>query len=174
MNECAELFWKSMRIGICDSFSWTGAPQNTFPHSSIGWGILREMLRAAGLMRLGSILLLTNGAPSVTDRPWLQAADANAVKSPVNIGAVGTKAVWSSGFCLVVVACRPAKKNTLSRTIGPPIVPPNWLRFKPSFLFENGSGALKRLSRANSKALPWKPLVPDLVTALTEAPARIV
>jgi hypothetical protein len=34
----------------------------------------------------------------------------------------------------------------------------------------NGSFALKRRSRKNSNALPCSALVPDLVTALTEAP----
>ena len=44
--------------------------------------------------------LFTNGAPSVSCRPLLQAGDAKAVKSPAFIAAVGTKAVWSSGFCV--------------------------------------------------------------------------
>ena len=90
------------------------------------------------------------------------------------IAAVGTKAVWSSGFCRVVVACRPMKKNSLSRTSGPPRVPPSWLRLRPSLLPDKKSACRKRLSRMNSNKLPCTVLVPAFVTAFTEAPARIV
>jgi hypothetical protein len=50
------------------------------------------MLRAAGLNDAGSSRLLTNGALSVSCRPALQAGEANSVKSPFNIAALGTKA----------------------------------------------------------------------------------
>jgi hypothetical protein len=46
------------------------------------------------------------------------------------------------------------------------------LRFRPSFWFEKKSGELKRLSRLNSKSDPCSAFVPDLVTALTDAPER--
>jgi hypothetical protein len=95
------------------------------PHSSIGVGSRREMLSAAGLMRVGAMRLLTNGAPRVSCRPPLHAADAKVVKSPAIIAAVGMNACWSSGFCRVVVVCSPTKKNSLSLTSGPPSVPPN-------------------------------------------------
>ena len=56
-------------------------------------------------------------------------------------------------------------------------MPPNWLRFNPSSSFfpsgpvaANGLFALKRRSRRNSNTFPWKVLVPDLVTAFTDAP----
>jgi hypothetical protein len=60
--------------------------------------------------------------------------------------------------------------------MGPPRVPPNWFRFSPSSRFSpfsssgaNADLALNRRSRRNSKALPWKLLVPDFTTALTDA-----
>src|SRR5215216_5267105 len=61
--------------------------------------------------------------------------------------------------------------------MGPPTVPPTWLRFRPSPLRApsgptraNGLVALKRWLRQNSKPPPWNRLVPDLVTPLTDAP----
>jgi hypothetical protein len=64
--------------------------------------------------------------------------------------------------------------------MGPPTVPPYWLRLSPSlsFLPSGPTGAytsvaLNRLSRRNSKTLPWKLLVPERVTALTDAPECI-
>ena len=48
------------------------------------------------------------------------------------------------------------RRNQFGGTIGGPIA-------------ANGLRALKRWSRRNSKALPWKLLVPDLVTAFTDA-----
>jgi hypothetical protein len=47
--------------------------------------------------------LSTNGARNAIWRPPLQAGEANALKSPRSIAAVGTNAVWSNGFCRVVV-----------------------------------------------------------------------
>jgi hypothetical protein len=44
---------------------------------------------AAGLKSAGSTRLFTNGARSVICRPLLHAGEANAVKSPVSIAAVG-------------------------------------------------------------------------------------
>ena len=60
--------------------------------------------------------------------------------------------------------------------MGPPTEPPNWwMRNAP--LGEMGLRillaqvlALSDLSRKNSKAEPWKSLVPDLVTTLMTAP----
>ena len=55
-------------------------------------------------------------------------------------------------------------------------MPPNWLRLRPSSsrlpsgpIAANGLGALNRRWRRNSNALPENRLVPDLVTALTDA-----
>ena len=90
------------------------------------------MASAAGLNSLGSIRLLANGAPSVTCRPALQAGEANAVKSPASMAAVGTNAGLSEGSCRVFVPWYPAKKNSLSVLSGPPAVPPYWFRFSPS------------------------------------------
>ena len=47
-------------------------------------------LTAAGLKSAGLIVLFTNGARSAICRPALHAGDANAVKSPASIAAVGT------------------------------------------------------------------------------------
>ena len=61
--------------------------------------------------------------------------------------------------------------------IGPPTVPPNWWRLSPSSTrlpsgptAANGLVALNRRSRTNSNALPDRRLVPDFVTAFTDAP----
>jgi hypothetical protein len=62
------------------------------PHSSIGAGRRRATLSAAGLMRPGSIRLFTKGAPRASARPLLHAAEANALKSPLNMAAVGSYA----------------------------------------------------------------------------------
>src|SRR5207248_6307590 len=51
----------------------------------------------------GLIVLLTNGARSVSGRPPLQAAEAKAVKSPASIAAVGTYAVVLAGVWRIVV-----------------------------------------------------------------------
>ena len=73
----------------------------------------------------GSIRLFTNGARRAIWRPVLQAGEANAVKSPDSIAAVGTKVVLSVGSWRIVVPWYPPKKNNLSLIRGPPIVPPN-------------------------------------------------
>ena len=56
------------------------------------------------------------------------------VKSPFSIAWVGTKLTVSAGLLFSFLPWYPAKKNSLSLTIGPPSVPPNWLRFKLSRL----------------------------------------
>ena len=59
------------------------------PQGSDGVGNLSRIAIAAGLNIAGSIVLLTNRACRVT-APALQAAEANSVKSPARIAAVGT------------------------------------------------------------------------------------
>src|SRR6266699_360198 len=66
--------------------------------------------------------------------PLWQAAEAKSVKSPASIFAVGTYDRLTVGVERWIVACSPAKKKTLFGTIGPPNVPPNWLRLRPSLL----------------------------------------
>ncbi len=150
------------------------------PHSSSGAGSLLAMNTAAGLNSAGLMRLFTNGARRVTGRPALHAAEVTPVKSPAIIAAVGTNEMRSGSVRRVIVPWYPPKKKSRSRTIGPPSVPPNWLRSRPSSrrvpsgpTLANAFLALNRLSRRNSKALPWSVLVPDFVTALTEAPACI-
>src|SRR5260221_6529156 len=89
------------------------------------------------------------------------------LKSPTRSRAVGTIAVLKN---VLVVWRRPEyvpKKNVLSCAIGPPIVPPNWLRLSggvasselPSFAFHFPS-------RPYSKTQPLQLLVPGLVTTV--------
>lgn len=59
--------------------------------------LILRMLTAALLNSDGSIRLLTNGALSVTAPRLWQAADANAVKSPLSIACVGVNTVMSDG-----------------------------------------------------------------------------
>src|SRR5205809_878011 len=87
---------------------------------------------AAGLNADGSIRLPAYGARSVIGRPLLQDGDANAVKSPASIAAVGTNAMLSVGVWWVTVPWYAPKKNSLSLAMGPPTVPPNWFRSRPS------------------------------------------
>ena len=133
---------------------------------------------AAGLKSAGSIRLLTNGARSVICRPPLHAGEANAVKSPASIAAVGTYAMLLGrhltqdrcpGSRRRRTACRGRSGRRACRRTGCAS------GRRPSAcrrgrIAAKGSGALNRWSRRNSKALPWKRLVPDLVTALTDAP----
>ena len=60
--------------------------------------------------------------------PLLQAAEANVVQSPANMAAVGTLAWLTPGFSCRTLYWKPPKKNNLSLRMGPPMVPPNWLR----------------------------------------------
>src|SRR5215510_10518015 len=108
--------------------------------------------------------------------PPLQSADAKSLKSPRSIASVGTNAILLWGLWCWFVPWYPPKKNSLSCTIGPPAVPPHWLRDSPSSTclplttFANGSMALNRWSRLNSNRLPENRFVPDLVIAFTDAP----
>ena len=61
------------------------------------------MFSAAGLNSAGSMRLPTNGAPRFLAVPALHAAEANAVKSPASIAAVGTNARLSVGTTRVLV-----------------------------------------------------------------------
>src|SRR6266700_3046647 len=99
-----------------------------FPHGSDVCGNAFAKFTAGLLSRDGSIRLLTNGPLSVMARPTLQAAEAKDVKSPCSIAGVGINAVSTAGSWRSVVPWYPVKKNNLSFIIGPPIVPPNWLR----------------------------------------------
>jgi MFS family permease len=64
----------------------------TWPQGSVVLGRSAASFNAAGLKRDGAMVLLTNPAAalSVTCLPELHAGDANAVKSPASIAAVGT------------------------------------------------------------------------------------
>ena len=90
------------------------------------------MFSAARLNCAGSMRLFTNPPRSVICRPPLQAGEATVVKSPASIAGVGTRAMLAAGCWRTVVPWKAPKKNSLFCTIGPPSVPPNWLRCRPS------------------------------------------
>ena len=78
----------------------------------------------------GSIRLLTKGALKVICRPALQAGEVIVVQSPASIAGSGDvsqrfRSALSVGLC----PGTRAKKKSLFLTIGPPILPPYWLRF---------------------------------------------
>src|SRR5205085_9516895 len=102
------------------------------PHGSDVAGSLFATTTAGRLYNAGSIRLFTKGALNVIWRPPLQAGEANAVKSPAIIAGVGTYAGEPTGFWRNVKPWYPVKKKALSCRMGPPMVPPNWLRFRES------------------------------------------
>src|SRR5215470_523032 len=113
------------------------------PQASIAFGSLAAIFRAAGLKSAGLTLLSVNGALRVIARPFWQGAEANTLKSPLNISGVGTNTVFEIGVCRITVPWYPVKKNILFFLMGPPITPPNWLRFRPSFRVAKGSRPLR-------------------------------
>src|SRR5260221_11617685 len=95
------------------------------------------------------------------------------LKSPTRSRAVGTIAVLKN---VLVVWRRPEyvpKKNVLSCAIGPPIVPPNWLRLSGG----GGRHALQSfavpfLEPPRSKTQPLRLLVYGLVVTLVISPGE--
>ena len=63
------------------------------------------------------------------------------------------------------------KKNALSFLSGPPSVPPNCSRWKPSRVDPSDRSLVSASRRWKWKRLPWTSLVPDLVMTLTTPPA---
>src|SRR5579872_2031394 len=120
-------------------------PYWILPQGSVDTGMCFRMFIATGLNSAGLIVLLTN--PAAGDRVIglaLQLGPVIWVKSPASIAAVGAKLVLVGGLLFSIRPWYPSKKNRRSLTIGPPSVPPNWLRF--------------RLSRAGARtlrALKW-------------------
>src|SRR5439155_20135523 len=92
------------------------------------------------------------------------------LKSPASCAAVGTIAVRVPVVCQMRRYSFERKKNTLSRLMGPPTVPPKLLY---RFL---GLAAAKKLRaskwslRKNSKSVPCTALVPERVITFTWAP----
>src|ERR1043166_8323413 len=76
-----------------------------------------------------------------------------AEKSPVRSAAVGTKAVLVYVMLRRIVRCHEPKKKSLSFLMGPPSVPPNWLRLSASFCVPKKLRAFSAPLRRNSKAL---------------------
>src|SRR5262249_47837290 len=110
------------------SLLFTLRPNRIWPQGSVVVGIAGfvRIFIAAGENNFGSILLPTNGPVRVIGRLLLHEPAVMAVKSPFNIAAVGTKEGGAvAGLERWNVVCSPRKKNTLSRLMGPPIVPPN-------------------------------------------------
>src|SRR5688572_12248490 len=94
---------KSTLATCCHSSVSLGSPYCTRPQGSFVVGSLDTMLSAARLNCEGSTRFPTNGVPRLRCTPALHAGDANAVKSPCNIAAVGTNARLSVGFTVVLV-----------------------------------------------------------------------
>src|SRR5579859_8143955 len=73
--------------------------------------------------------------------------------------------------------CTVRKKNSLSLMMGPPRVPPNWLKRSSGFLmpapFTKKLLASNLSLRRNSQRLPCQLFVPDLVTRFTMEPALL-
>ena len=75
----------------------------SLPQGSFEAGKWLRTFSATLLNCAGSIRLLTNGARRVICRPPLQAGEANVVKSPASIAAVGTFVIVLAGSCRMVV-----------------------------------------------------------------------
>src|SRR3990172_8143972 len=114
------------------SLSLSFRPYLTRPHGSVVVGSILTTFSAARESNEGSTRPLTKGALKVICRPELHAGEAAAVKSPATICAVGTYLMLSLGDERLSVPWWPPKKKSLFCAIGPPNVPPNWLRFKLS------------------------------------------
>src|SRR5260370_7090106 len=93
-----------------------------------------SMLRAGVRRCVGETwLLLSNGPLSWSALPdALHDGDNNALKSPFVMASVGMWAKVAEETERRMVVCWPMKKNSLSFTIRPPRVPPNWLRLSQS------------------------------------------
>src|SRR5262245_45239454 len=94
---------KSTLLTYCPSSVELGSPYWTRPHGSVVVGSLAVMLSAALLKSCGSIRLLENGGSRLRCTPALHAGEANVVKSPASMAAVGTNARLSVGFTRVLV-----------------------------------------------------------------------
>ena len=83
------------------------------PHGSFVFGRRAATFNATGLNNAGSTRLFTNGALSVICRPALQGGEANAVKSPASIAAVGTNCRVSARVLTESRALVPAEEEQL-------------------------------------------------------------
>src|SRR5262245_2804735 len=93
------------------------------------------MISADEFKRETGSWLLTNpweAASVIGGRPTLQDGPAIVLKSPRSMSEVGTYAVNCPGSDRCSVPWYPAKKNSESFLMGPPITPPNWLRLRVS------------------------------------------
>jgi hypothetical protein len=79
------------------------SPYVIFPQSSCAFGSLAAMAAEGLLNNVGLTWLFTNGAPRLTCLPALQAGDANVLKSPASIAAVGTYLIVVPGSERVLV-----------------------------------------------------------------------
>src|SRR4051812_40692157 len=98
-----------MRPTAWRSLLTLGAPKSILPQGFAVVGNFAEIFSATGfncVAGLGS-LLLTNGAFSCSGFPALQAAEANAVKSPFSMSAVGMKVVFCTPVWRFVVPWYP-------------------------------------------------------------------
>ena len=92
---------------------------------------------------------------------------------PARISAVGRVDVRVFGEVAYDPSQAP-KKNSLSLRMGPPSVMAPMLRLVSGFSPELAQLRARRLSSSCSQVpVPWKVLVPDLVSTVTEAPPAI-
>src|SRR5438128_4223433 len=103
-------------------------PKVVFPQSSLGTGRSFAIFTAAGLSALAGATPFTNGVDNAMLLPW-QAAEANLLKSPLIMAAVGTIAAVSDGDRRSSVSCIPKKKNIRFFSTGTQTVPPNLFLF---------------------------------------------
>ena len=107
-----------------------------------------------------------------------------ALKLPASSAVVGRVMFCGCAAMRIFFHSWPAKKNSLPRTMGPPTDHPKSLKRRgglstlppvpgAAFYLDEAKVASKMLLRKYSNALPWKVLVPDLVTALTMAPGLL-
>src|SRR5262245_8880634 len=131
----------STRATVKYSLGLLTPPNVVRPHGSVDLGKRGSFTSASacgennrGSTVLGAYPLVPKGALNVTFLPLWHPEAANSVKSPASIFAVGTKERFCVGVARWMVTCSPTKKKSLFRMIGPPKVPPNWLRLRPSLL----------------------------------------
>src|SRR6266436_3721386 len=128
------------------------------PHGLLGCGKSERftMLRAGVESSVRETwLLLSNGPLSWSALPdALHDGDNDALKSPFVMASVGMWAKVAEETERRMVVCWPMKKNSLSFTIRPPRVPPNWLRLSESRVFAKAFLAFKSPLRKNSNRSP--------------------
>src|SRR5262244_3270983 len=108
-------------------------------------GTRLRMRSAIGSKRATGTCLPGNGV--LLSGSMMLARDAE--KSPARWAAVGVTELLVVGATLSRVPWYEKKKKVLSLRIGPPMVPPNWFRFRPSWDAAKKLRAFRSLLRRN-------------------------